>query len=156
MEVYNKKTNIKSSCIYSHWIHEIVNKGVVDDYSILKYPDIVKLVMIDANQKTIKEKIIDRTFAESKLKESPHQYRIAEIDVKKQIQKDILKSKKLKNQSSLSFLKFGNTNLKDNIIAIIRAIKILNPIWKFMIAIIIAGLGGFLAYILIDLYNSNK
>lgn len=140
MRIIHKKTNKISSCIYSYWVHDIVKKGLVEDYSILEYPDIVKLIMIDVNGEKINEKITERKDAESKLNSSPDQYLINEIDIKRQFQNDILKSKKLNNQSFFFFL----VVLK-NRIATIRLIK-KDTMKKIVIGVIIAIFGTVSAY----------
>lgn len=110
MRLLHKETEKNLSCIYSHWIHNIVNKGLADEYIIVENPDIVNLVLVDSKGKIVSEKIVERKTAETKNNESPELYKIEEIDVNLQIQKDINNSiptkRKFRNRMfySLSFI----------------------------------------------------
>ena len=95
--------------VYSHWIHEIIDKGKANDFVLLNYPDIVQLRNIDPTGHWTNIKIIERRTAQQEIDKYPQAYDFVEIDIKKQIISDINKSNKIANkqkkQNQLSKLK---------------------------------------------------
>jgi hypothetical protein len=63
---------------------------------------------------------------------------------------DAQNNKEAKTNQSSGFFKI---QYRTKIKPIVSAIKILKPIWKFIIAIVVTGIGGLFAYILIELYK---
>jgi hypothetical protein len=162
--IKHKSINDQSVMIYDHWISEYVNKGRAGDYLILQYPDIVQVIYIEPSGHRQNYKITDRVFAQKIVNESPETFEFVDIDVRQQIALDIELSNKIsdKNQPSSKSLSFLNnsgkiqylTKIKVIIGAIKSSISKLSPVWKIILAIIIAGIGTLLGHILIEWYKS--
>ncbi|WP_321997023.1 hypothetical protein [Draconibacterium orientale] len=150
ISIRHKIDNRRLAGTYKYWIDEIVDKGIADQFLILRYPDIVQLQTIDAFGKKSNDKLMERISAKQLKNKHPEAYDFIEIDIKKQIQNDIKRSIKAKNQSSKS----SKTKYRIRIKPMINAIKTLNPVWKFIISIIAMIVGGFLTYLIIEWYKT--
>lgn len=97
----NKITNLKTSYVYNSWISEVVNKGRMDDYIILKYPDLVKIVAIETDGQKRDYKVIAKREVDKTIKNHPDRFEIIDLDLRQIELNDLKKSRSIKNKDTI-------------------------------------------------------
>jgi hypothetical protein len=111
LQVRHKISNRTSSMIYTHWIHEIVNKREAKNYIVLEYPDLVQLLIIYPDGKKEKDRILERDKAKEEIKKFPNAFDFEEINVKEQITYDIAFSNKIGKNTNNKKLKIARNKI---------------------------------------------
>lgn len=108
----NKKTNKRNSYLYSSWVREIIENGLMDDHIILEYPDLVKVVSIEIDGQKRDYKVIARREIDATIKEHPDRFEIIDLDIKKIELEDLNKSRKIKSPLNTTIENSKKTNYK--------------------------------------------
>ena len=113
----HKLNNEKISFNYNSWINTIVDNGLMDDYFILKYPDLVKIVSIETDGKKRDYKIIARREIGTIIKDHPDRFEIIDLDSKKIELEDLYKSRQIKspNKATIKYNKKTNSKILNKI-----------------------------------------
>ena len=156
MIIKHKYTGQKLNTNYEWWKENILNKHIECNYDVISSPNMVDVFKIkESDGKLEYIKTTGRKNAEEKYLNNGilSNYTIKNVgsgrfDNKyREISNPYANSK---NQSS----GFVKTQYLNKIKPIIKAIKMLSPVWKSIIGIVSMGVGGFLAYLLIELYKT--
>lgn len=95
----NKLTNKKTSFIYSSWVKDVVENGLMDNYIILKYPELVQVVEIKPDKSRENYKVLPKREAINLIGENNHGFDIIELDIEKIKLDDLNRSRYIKNKS---------------------------------------------------------
>ena len=119
MSVYtiHKPTNKKTSFMYNYWVKTVVESGLMDDYIILDYPELVKVIAIETDGKRRDYKIIPKRDIDVTIKDHPDRFEIIELDSKKIELEDLHKSRKVKssNMTTIKYSKKTNSKILNKI-----------------------------------------
>lgn len=146
MKIKHIETSIETKLTYNEWLNQYVKKGKYKKYEILESEDIVELHRI-LEDGSVRKSVFDINASKDLVKRFPNEFTYID-NTWKYCNKYLVNIKSQK--TSLSFL----NKVKYTIKAIILPIKRLKPIWRFISLIIIAAIGGFFAYLLIEYYKN--
>lgn len=106
-----EKRTSRLSSTYDHWLRKIINEGLMDNYIIEAYPELVQLRIKEIDGKLTNDKILSKKDAEKMINQSPNSYDYVELNVKKIMLNDLEKSRLIKYKKIISerkspFIKF--------------------------------------------------
>jgi hypothetical protein len=151
MKIRHKQSGIETNLSLHIWVKDYLRKGIYDKWDVTDFYGVVKLLRIREDG-TVSKSIIDRKVVEDLILKEPNRFSF-EKGVSNEDYENYLKIIfKARNQSSSSLL-----NKTKYVIGkvIIQPIKILNPLWKSIVAIIVMVIGGFLTHLLIEYYKNS-
>lgn len=97
----HKLDNKKKSFLYNCWVKSVVENGLMDEYIILKYPDLVQVRTIGLDKRRNNYKVLPKREAEKIINEHPNNFDFIEIDIEELKLNDFKKSNSIKNVNSI-------------------------------------------------------
>jgi hypothetical protein len=155
MRIKHKETGNETNVTISEWTSQYLRNGKYPLWEIIDFNNVVKFYRILDNGKT-KKMLMDLSFAKQTVNKNPKEFSYTKEPITEQDYKEYLNLIFKNNQSSLnksSQSHFWN-KIRYIIFEKIRPKRILKPIWKSIVAIILCGLGTLFGYILVEFYKT--
>jgi arsenate reductase-like glutaredoxin family protein len=160
----HKLDNKKKSFLYNCWVKSVVENGLMDEYIILKYPDLVQVRTVEPDKSRKNYKILPKREAKKIIDEHPYSFDIIELDVEQIKLNDFKKSKRIafRRQQAIKYNKKTNSKILNiTYKASFFVKKTISTIFKSMIKIIknpikiVVAIGAILTviYLAIQLYE---